>query len=96
MRSSVVLGELSVVLLTVKVFDSCAHFGKDVNLFTPKGFHSKAQGQRRSRATLGLKATMIVYPEGVRPLGVQPLRGSCRWAMFPRVRDFVATLGFGM
>ncbi len=34
--------------------------------FTPKALHSKAQGQRRSRATLG-KKTDNIYPEGVAP-----------------------------
>ena len=55
--------------------------------FTPKGFHNKAQGQRRSRATLGCDWTTVMYPEGVPQLIdswfsgrfsiVQPLQG---WA----------------
>jgi N-acyl-D-amino-acid deacylase len=36
--------------------------------FTPKGFYSKAQGQPRSGATLGLGLTTNLYPEGVRPI----------------------------
>jgi hypothetical protein len=35
--------------------------------FTPKALHSKAQGQRRSRATLGGKIKINIYPEGVGP-----------------------------
>jgi hypothetical protein len=32
--------------------------------FTPKGFDSKAQGQRRSRATLGNRIKRISTPKG--------------------------------
>ncbi len=34
---------------------------------TPKALHAKAQGQRRSRATLGTGRKIRIYPEGVRP-----------------------------
>ncbi len=37
------------------------------NVFTPKALHSKAQGQRRSRATLGTWNKIRIYPEGVIP-----------------------------
>ena len=39
--------------------------GIDVRVFTPKALHNKAQGQRRSRATLGLDAKTFRYAEGV-------------------------------
>jgi hypothetical protein len=34
-------------------------------LFTPKGFDSKAQGQRRSRATLGKSLNKTTTPKGL-------------------------------
>ena len=37
------------------------------DFFTPKALHSKAQGQRRSRATLGKDYEYSPYPKGVAP-----------------------------
>jgi hypothetical protein len=73
-------------------------FCERFNAFTPKAFHSKAQGQRRSRATLGEKAMRQIYPEGVAPrnwcnaFGVR----KSNWISASQGARQAATLGFGM
>jgi hypothetical protein len=63
--------------------------------FTPKGFYSKAQGQPRSGATLGLGLTTNLYPEGLRPIALcNPFGVDEAFYLSPRVR--CATLGFGI
>jgi hypothetical protein len=69
-----------------------------LKVFTPKALYSKAQGQRRSRATLGWGVTQIRFtPKALYKLMCNAFSVKClETNSFPRVRDFVATLDWGM